>query len=379
MSTRKPGKRQAKPVRGARVERNGKAPPAPPAADNGQEHGQNLPDVASAVLVPRSVEWLWPNYVQYGALTLVVGPTGVGKTTMLAALAAHVTGGPRLGGGKAIAGQNVLWLTIENDVVLEVREKLKAAKADVSRVFHPGYNADGRVTHRLAFPNELHSLRRHIVQRSAALVCVEPMDSFLRDGFDVNSTADVRSLLDPLHQLAQEEHIAVVFTRHFNKRREGAVLDWVSGSSAWSQCPRTVLTLQEHEDGRGMHVLTNSKPGLVKRPPSWTYTLADMGSAPRFTLIGQQDSEAEDTPARLEAVAEKQGNAEVQAFLRAELAAGEAKAAEVLRRGQALGHHPKAIQRARVKLGVEVLQRGVPGNTEWIYAPPAGGFPTAKP
>jgi len=379
MSTRKSGTKQAKKVRGPRVEANGKPPAVPQPSDVAGQQGNGLPDVASAALEHRSVEWLWPNYVQYGALTLVVGPTGVGKTTLLAAVAAHVAGGPRIGGGKPVAPQNVLWLTIENDVVLEVREKLKAAKCDTARVFHPGYNADGRVAHRLSLPGELHQLRRHIVQRSAALVCIEPMDSFLSDGFDVNSTADVRGLLDTLHQLAQEEHVAIVFTRHFNKCRIGGVLDWVSGSSAWSQCPRTVLTLQEHDAGGGVAVLTNSKPGLVKRPPSWTYRLDDAGSAPRFKLLDQQDPEAQEMPGRLEAAADRSALAEAELFIRAELANGEVKTADLLKRALASGHSERTLRRARERLRVAYVQRGSPGNNDWVYVPPAGGFPPVKP
>jgi hypothetical protein len=336
-----------------------------------------LPSVTSAKLKARTLSWLWKDYIPFGALTLIVGPTSVGKTTFLAALAAQVTGGPKLGDGKKTLARNVLWLTLENDLVIDVREKLKAAGADLARIVHPGRDEAGEVQRRLAFPTDIGVLREYIRKEGAALVVVEPMDSFLFDGFDVNKTADVRQLLDALHQLAISEGVVIVFTRHFNKSRMGGVLDWVSGSAAWTQCPRVVLTLDYHEEIPDLRTLSNSKPGLVKRPPSYTFTLDDVGSAPRFHLLDQSDDNALSVDGKLDAVAEKRGNMEAQAFLRAELGNGAVKTADLLKRAEAFGFHRKTIQRARAKLDIGYENRGSVGAVEWYYTPPEEGFPEA--
>jgi RecA-family ATPase len=366
---RKPSKSQANGVPRARRVEASKPDVKPALAAAIAAYDAEDKALPASGLKEQRLHWLWDRYVLNGACTLVAGPTGVGKTTFLAALAAHITGGPRLGGGKPCVAQNALWLTIENELELEVRRKLRAAGANVDRVRFPYADEYGHTHHRLTLPTESFRLENLCIQYNPSAVFIEPMDSFLPDGFDINAGAAVRGLLDALHHLARRLKVAIVFTRHWRKAREGDPLGWINGAAAWSQCPRTVLMLHDHPDGDGRRILKAEKSGLVKRPPSWVYVLDDAGDAPRFLLTDQVDADDEDLPDQVEARAERKTRAEVAEFLRNELAAGEVKASDVIKRAEALGIHRRTLARERARLGIGWEFRGRIGTGEWMYLP----------
>jgi len=84
---------------------------------------------------PESIEWLWPDYIPQGKITVFVGDPGVGKSMLTAALASNVSTGRPWPVGKAACPQgDVIMLCGEDDLGDTVRPRLDAAGADVSRV-----------------------------------------------------------------------------------------------------------------------------------------------------------------------------------------------------------------------------------------------------
>ena len=85
----------------------------------------------------RKVRWLWPSRIALGMLTILEGRKQCGKSTIAAAIAADVTGGPRLSRGRRRALGDVLWLTVEEDLARAVRPRLEASGAYLARVHFP--------------------------------------------------------------------------------------------------------------------------------------------------------------------------------------------------------------------------------------------------
>jgi putative DNA primase/helicase len=315
------------------------------------------------------VRWLWPRYVRAAGLVLVTGRTGIGKSTFLARLAAQVTGGPAIGGGKPQEPQNALWLSIEDDLALEVGPKLDAAGADRARVIHPLCDAEGHAATRLRFPGDLGRLADVIREHQAKAVFIEPIDSFLADGLNVNDMAHVRGVLDPLTSMARQLSTLVVFTHHMRKDQAGHVLSRVSGSAAWSQCPSTVIALHDHAEGGELGILRVEKSRGVKQPSSWTFTLEDAGHAPLFKLLDQVAANAEELPEQQERIAERKSRAEIEAFVLAAVKNGPVQASEVLKEADRLRIHPRNIQRARSRLGIDCKQRSGGAGNDWWFIP----------
>src|SRR5689334_14990742 len=82
----------------------------------------------------RSVQWLIPGLVPLGAITLLVGEPGHGKSLLTAHWAAEVTTGATPGHAIFAAG--------EDSVSAVLRPRLEAAGADVSRVLVAGQGDD---------------------------------------------------------------------------------------------------------------------------------------------------------------------------------------------------------------------------------------------
>lgn len=83
------------------------------------------------------VSWLWYPYIPYGKITLVQGDPGEGKTTLMLQIAADITAGRKVPGGKTIKEpQNVIFQTSEDGLADTVKPRLERAGADSSRVFY---------------------------------------------------------------------------------------------------------------------------------------------------------------------------------------------------------------------------------------------------
>jgi putative DNA primase/helicase len=82
------------------------------------------------------IEWLWPNRIPMGKVTLIIGDPGLGKSLLTIYIAAIVTTGnawPDLPKENANKG-SVILLTAEDDIADTVRPRMDAAGADPKKV-----------------------------------------------------------------------------------------------------------------------------------------------------------------------------------------------------------------------------------------------------
>ena len=90
---------------------------------------------------PMNTEWLWKQRVPYGAITILDGDPNIGKSTISNDLAARVSTGRQMPGGKLVGKRktrnskgNVLLLSAEDDPHRTIRPRLEAAGADLRRI-----------------------------------------------------------------------------------------------------------------------------------------------------------------------------------------------------------------------------------------------------
>ena len=94
-----------------------------------------LRTVCFADIEPKPINWLWPDKIARGKLTLISGDPGLGKSLITVALASAVSTGARwpVGGGNAPLG-SVLMLSDEDSKADTIRPRLDAAGADCTKV-----------------------------------------------------------------------------------------------------------------------------------------------------------------------------------------------------------------------------------------------------
>ena len=210
---------------------------------------------ASSFQNGRQRSFLWEKHVLLAALTVIEGQKGAGKSSLLAALAADVTGGPSLAKtGRVRHSHTVLWFAGEEDPVLDVKPKLHAAGADLSKVFFPGRNEAGTHTRRLSLPADGGILCDLVKKTSSWLVILDPWSSCLPPGTSTSDPVTSRQTMEVLAHIGQATGASVVITRNFRKDTSGGALASGIGSSEVANVSRAVIQLRPHPDAHRRYV-----------------------------------------------------------------------------------------------------------------------------
>jgi len=195
---------------------------------------------------PLSIDWLWRNYIPAGMVTMFEGPPGVGKSTMLADLAARLTTGAIVpAGDHQFTPCNVAYLSDEDDTARIMVPRLIAAGALMTRVhlelvvdLDP--EGDDEVTQRVRLDEHLRLIKELIIEEELRLLIIDPLSSYLGI-HNVNSEQDMRDVLDPLGNIASDTGCAVVLVRHHKKSVTGDAKTQGGGSIGITAVARSLL------------------------------------------------------------------------------------------------------------------------------------------
>jgi hypothetical protein len=194
----------------------------------------------------RAVRWTWQDRVPAGALTLVPGREGIGKSQFACWLAAQVTNGTLPG---SLHGQRrpVIYAATEDSWAHTVAPRLSAAGADLDAVYRAEVVADGLLTG-LTLLRDCDALGDEITARGGGLLVLDPLLSAIASGIDTHRDRELRLALEPLVRMADRTGCAVVGLAHFAKSASPDPLNLITGSRAFSAVARAVLAVAR--DGR---------------------------------------------------------------------------------------------------------------------------------
>jgi putative DNA primase/helicase len=321
-------------------------------------------------VVATHVDWLWKPYLPDGHVVLLVGAPEGGKSTLMAGIAAQITGGPAIEGQRTKAAGRVLIYSPEEDLGAATRPKLQAAGANLNRVFCGDLREDGKPMERICMPYDLPKLRARVRESRISAILFDPITTYLCEGFDVTDAQKVRALLDELGKFAFEESILIVCTVHYRKSREGNPMDWVAGSAAWVQVPRVVIALGYDPDRPDQRVLTLTKNSLVKDKPSRLFTLEDVDGAPRFAIGSATALTADDMGSVMQSPADREAMTEAITFLKDQLEEGDVPTTRLQLAAEAAGHSWGTIKRAKTRLGIPRVKIGSGKESYWAFGKP---------
>lgn len=235
----------------------------------------------------RQVEWLWPNYIPLGELTIIDGEPGVGKSTACVAIASLVTQRhPMPGERKAHTKRTaVLYMGFEDDEQKTIAPRFHAAQAAMDRVFFlnsvPVLDDNGDQLHEKSgepidasfrIPRDIDHLEHELdmirteTGTEAAIIVIDGLFDVLDGKKDSHKQQDMRDSLRPLARLAQRRGIAILLIRHFSKSPGNKATSAGGGSIAFTAIARSVLTLGRDEDGNAH--LAVAKANLASLPPN---------------------------------------------------------------------------------------------------------------
>ena len=332
-----------------------------------------LRTVCFADIEPKPINWLWPDKIARGKLTLISGDPGLGKSLITVALASAVSTGSRwpVGGGNAPLG-SVLMLSDEDSKADTIRPRLDAAGADCTKVHGmqmvQEITEDGETHNRgFSLATDIDRLATRVEEiGDVVLIEIDPISAYL-GGTDSHKNADVRALLSPLSNLAERFNIAVVVITHLNKGNGPAMYRSV-GSIAFTAAARTAWAVTKDKDDPSRRLMLPVKNNLGNDHSGMAYRVETaFNDAPvvmwestpvEIDINEALSSESDDLRSERDDAVE---------WLESELYHGPVSSKELQAQAREAGHSWSTVKRAKKELGVVAKKNGMRGGWEWYH------------
>jgi len=264
-------------------------------------------------------------------LIVLAGNSGVAKSPITRDMTACVTRGLTWPDRKPnpIGPRSVLMLNAEDDPSDTIMPGLDAMGADDRRFYYikgtKVQNSADAYERQFAFDADLNALIQKAREiPDLALIIVDPVQNYIGD-LDHNSDAEMRRIVVPLSNLANELGICIVIVQHLNSREKVATpMHKIMGAKALHSVSRFVYIAGRDNDAsfrdRYSHTLTQAR-GATGSTPSmryhteWVDRVIDGKTIGAVSVVwdGQTDTTAEDiiNPVSANDKAKIEGYAEV--------------------------------------------------------------------
>jgi hypothetical protein len=292
--------------------------------------------------------WLVADRIPFGALSLIVGPKGEGKTWAgLDLIARHVTGRPQPCGTLSPIGAALVIATEDSPRTLRRRLALLGADLHlVQRVISDGL-AD------LSDPGQVADLAEHMKAEGVGILFVDMLPAVL-GAVESHNDMQVKRALAPLCKLAADSDAAVIGTMHTNKAVDRSALARVNGSGAFAGSARSVVSVVRDGDRRVLSLLVCNE--VEELPPSLAFTVeAGRVVWSSETLVAFDVDAALDAKLRSKRPARK---VDLDAELRSILEGGPVPAQLAIAKLVALGASERTAQRAAQRVGARASRPG---------------------
>lgn len=353
-----------------------------------------LQTVSSAKV--RKVKWLDPGRIPLGALTILDGDPGTGKSTITLDYAARVSRGFEMPGGDYGDLYNqpshVIIMSAEDDISTTIRPKLEAMDADidlvhilkgVERTIEDSDDDEDKPLVVGITIKHLEMITKAMVDKDARLLIIDPLMAYLPSNVNAHKDQDIRAALGPLILLARQHHFAILVVRHLNKLSANpqpvAALYRGGGSIGIAGASRSTLVVGPdlNDDTHERRVLSRVKGNLCKPPPSLAYRLVADGEGPAIvSWEGETTQDADETVRPPAPDMDPTQVQEAKEWLVTKLRDGVQPTALLLKEGKQLGFKEHTLRRAKRYLGA-LTGKGAQGEWTW-FLPDDGKTPEQR-
>jgi hypothetical protein len=226
-----------------------------------------------------SVEWVWPDRIPRGGVTIIAGDPGVGKSFVMLALAAGLSVGAALPGGAApTTPTQSLIVNYEDAAGVTLKRRIAACGADQRRIHYLDGVMDG-VGIRPFRPDDAGQLESELSRRpDVAMVVIDPVGSLLAGKLDMARDNEVRGALMPLVDMARRTNTAVVAVMHLRKADAERAIYRVGGSvGGFVGMARSVLVAGQQQ-GTGRRAVAHAKCNVGPEVDSVEYVIGPDGT-----------------------------------------------------------------------------------------------------
>ncbi len=233
------------------------------------------------------IEWLWPEWIPRGMLTLFGAIPGAGKSLVALDLCKRIIEGGKFPDGLPVPrpGAPVLYVDAEN-VPQIINERAAMWKMDTSKLYLLLPQVDNMLD--FSKPDDQYRLIEKVYDIRPELVIIDSLSSISSKG--ENAIEDVRTILSFLSGLAREYAIGLVLIHHVRKRGQTAgqvplftqiSIDDFRGSGHIVAMARSVLGLSVVQTGpkpdkNGPRQLEVVKTNLGRYPDAVGFEMKDL-------------------------------------------------------------------------------------------------------
>jgi hypothetical protein len=299
---------------------------------------------------PRNVEFSWFPYLVRGAVNLLEGDPGTGKTYLLCTVAACFSAGIALPGQDKARPASVLFMSAEDDPDTTLVRRLMRMGADLTRITY--------TTRYFRLEDEqLDWIEKHIVEKGVELVILDPLVAYMQGGVDMNKANETRPFMARLAELAKRTNVTIIGLRHLTKGSKDKAIYRGLGSIDITAAARSAIMLGLHPEDEDVRVLMHIKHNLSERGASLAYELIggdyNRGQVPRLKWLGEVNVRPEDLEPRPgQAGRPDDARQAAKSFLQQYLADGPRPIKDVLTAGERRSFSERTVRRAAKDLGL---------------------------
>lgn len=347
---------------------------------NGHAHVEHMQTAADMGLVSirvsdveaKAIVWLWDQRLACGKFSIITGNPGLGKSQITASLTAVVTTGGRWPVTRDQAPKgSVLILSAEDDPEDTIRPRLEAAGAALESVHllqavmapsetsgsvRRGFNLSMDIPKLVVRMREIGDVR---------LVIIDPISAYFGNT-DSHKNAEVRTLLLPLQQAAQEMGAAIIGVSHLTKSEGMDVLLRTQGSVGIVAAARAVFGVGKDKDDPGKRYFMPLKNNLATDMNGFSYHIEEYclaGSDPLIRtsrvmwdneLVTKNADEVFTNPDK----EQRSAVDEAEDFLRDALSLGWMRTLDLQAQARKAGISWISVKRAQTKLHIKPTRHG---------------------
>ena len=224
----------------------------------------------------KEAEWLVPQYIPKGQITVLAGDGGSGKTTIWCGQAAAVSNGSKVFFDAVpeefaqCEPQKVLFFSSEDSIEYTLKARLRKAGANLENIFSVSLR-DERFS-QIKFNSQL--LKDLIDQIKPALVIFDPIQAFIPPDIQMGQRNAMRNCLNPLIGLGEEYGTTFLIIVHTNKRQGVYGRNRIADSADVWDIARSVLITGTTTDNKTRY-LSHEKSNYGEPGETVLYTIED--------------------------------------------------------------------------------------------------------
>ncbi len=301
----------------------------------------NLDDKPCAIeplsnLAPVERPWLWEPYLPRGSLVVLDGDPGVGKTFVAMDLAARLSRGDSWPDGRPVpfVRSTGFFANLHDETFL--RPRAGAAGAVLDRILLMGHSPKNATS----VPKNPANLYGLLYRNDIGLVVVDPLPIVLAAALG-SYAPSVWTALDPLTVAAAQTEAVVLLIRHRTKLGRGPALARGLGGISLAGAARSALLVTCHPDDPDLRLLVHTKSNFGPLGPTLGFRIVD--GAVKWE--GPVDVSAEEIGVLPEAERVRRPRERAAEWLKAELANGPRKAADLFAAAAKRGIPERTVRR----------------------------------